>query len=292
MAVAEVVAREARSVVLDFEAEGGGEAADADGDGAAGEAGGDGILHRVFDEGLDGVGGNFGGGGGGVALEVEVEAVAEAGALDFEVVLDETEFLGEGDEAALLGVEGEAEEAGETFQHGFGAGRVIANQGEDGVDGIEEKVRLEAGFEGGKAGFGCELLGVLSFEFLGAEGPGGGLGLVAEAFEPVGDETDDKHQQEREADATLVDRPYGMGTREAEHDEGGRRGQGAGETDGAERAEIGCPSGDRPPHGGKDGDGWDDEGGQAADHVGVDEVREYEIAEPLPSVPSTDGEAE
>ena len=97
-------------------------------------------------------GGDFDGG---------VQLFAEADALDVEITLDEGEFLVEWDEGVGARVEGGAQEGGEAANDLFGAGGVLRDEGADGVEGIEEEVGVDPGFEGTEAGFGGELAGAL-----------------------------------------------------------------------------------------------------------------------------------
>jgi hypothetical protein len=132
-----------------------------DEDGAAVGLRGDSVLDGVFDEGLEGHGRNFGLGEGGGDVDGGAEFFAKANALDVEVAFDEGEFLAEGNEGVGARVEGGAEEIGEAADDLFGAGGILGDEGAYGVEGVEEEVGVDPGFEGAEAGFGGKLAGAL-----------------------------------------------------------------------------------------------------------------------------------
>src|SRR5208283_706894 len=75
------------------------------------------------------------------------DARAEAGFLDFEIVAHDFEFLAQRNQAAVLGVEREAEQGGELADGILGASGVGGDERGDGVESVEEKVRVNTGFE-------------------------------------------------------------------------------------------------------------------------------------------------
>lgn len=93
-----------------------------------------------------------------IDVPMDGEVAFKAHLFDFQVAAEEIDFDAEGDFGDADVVEGEAEEIGETYDHAFGAWRVGMNEFGDGVEGIEEKVRMELHAEGielggGEAGF-------------------------------------------------------------------------------------------------------------------------------------------
>src|SRR5438045_4000217 len=75
------------------------------------------------------------------------KARAKAGGFDLEVVANDFEFLLEGDEAGLVGVDGEAKKRGEFANGVFSAFGIGGDEGGDGVEGVEEEVGMNAGLE-------------------------------------------------------------------------------------------------------------------------------------------------
>ena len=191
-ALGDIGKEEAVAIVTDLQKERVGLAAGADLERGAFSAGAGDVLHGVFDESLQGVGRD--GPGAQIVGDVdgEAEAPAEAGLLDGEVICDELELVVERDGGALLGIERVAEEAGEALEHQLGASGIFPDEGEDGVDGVEEKVGLEAGLEGGEAGLGGEILGAFVEELLLLEFKGSAFAAVAEAFDEEGGDADEQ----------------------------------------------------------------------------------------------------
>ena len=126
------------------------------------------------------------------------ETRTEAGGFDFEVVANDFEFLIERDEAGLVGVDGEAEQRGELADGVFSAFGVGGDEGRDGVEGVEEEVGMNAGFERGEASFGEEFVGAFLLHLLCAECEAGGLKAVAESF--VGGDAETHEECDDEAD--------------------------------------------------------------------------------------------
>ena len=89
----------------------------------------------------------------------------------------------ERDKAALVGVEREAKKRGKFADGFFSAPGIGGNQRGDGVQGIEEEVGMNAGFERGEAGLGEQFVGALLLDLAGAQFEGCELELVAHGFE-------------------------------------------------------------------------------------------------------------
>jgi hypothetical protein len=86
--------------------------------------------------------------------EGEAETGAEAGAFAFEVVANEGEFGSERDRLAVSAGQGAAEEVGELAEDALGFGGLVRDDGRDRVEGIEEEVGTDLGFEGAGLGAG------------------------------------------------------------------------------------------------------------------------------------------
>lgn len=113
------------------------------------------MFDRILDEGLKGENGDAEGQSGGVDVEFGTEVVTEAELLDFEVGANDGEFLFEGDEGVVVAEE-VAEDIGE-IEDGLAGAR--GRGGDDAVEGIqsvEEEVRVDLGLEGAEFGLGEE----------------------------------------------------------------------------------------------------------------------------------------
>src|ERR1039458_9798860 len=75
------------------------------------------------------------------------QARAETGLLNFEIVANDFEFLAERHQAAVIGVEREAEQRGQLADSVFSSPGVSGNERGDGVESIEEEVGMDARFE-------------------------------------------------------------------------------------------------------------------------------------------------
>ncbi len=119
--------------------------------GAAGLA--DAVFDGVFDEGLEEQGRDGAGSGRGVDGDGGAEAVSEADGFEGEIVGDGGEFGLEGDGVGVVVAEAMAEDVREAGEHVLGAGGVEVDEGADGVEGVEQEVGVELGFEGAELGF-------------------------------------------------------------------------------------------------------------------------------------------
>jgi hypothetical protein len=158
------VRAEAGAIVADLKDELAVFAAGAEVDFAGLGVGFDAVADRVLDDGLEdevrdfGVQGVFGN------VHRDGEAVAETGLFDFEVALEEGDFVAERDDMFVGVVQGVAEEIAEFGDHAIGFFDVDVHEGADAVEGVEEEVRIELGLEGDEFG-----LGEAAFEFGGFE---------------------------------------------------------------------------------------------------------------------------
>lgn len=84
----------------------------------------------------------------GIQLGLEVQAGAEAESLDLQVEFEEADFVAEGDDGAGGLGQGEAKEFAERDEHFLGGARILAQEGGDGVEGVEEEVGLQLGLQG------------------------------------------------------------------------------------------------------------------------------------------------
>lgn len=119
------------------------------------------VFAGVFEKRKNEGGGGGDGAGGGIGVDGVDEAVFEAGFFEAQVAFELVEFDAERGEAALR-AEGVAEVVGEFLGDAFD-GVAVVFFGEDGVEGVEEKVRVDLGLELaelGGAGGGFEAGGV------------------------------------------------------------------------------------------------------------------------------------
>jgi hypothetical protein len=70
------------------------------------------------------------------------ELVAEADFFDVGVAFDHGEFLAERDEGMIAGIERGAQQGGEAADDLLGAGGIGCDERADGVEGVEEEVRM------------------------------------------------------------------------------------------------------------------------------------------------------
>jgi len=107
----------------------------------------DAVSDGVFNERLEHEGWNEAGAGARLEVELADETRAEADLLDIEVAVEEAEFILKGRLLAGGLGEGEAQEVGESDEHFLGGSGIFADERDDGVEGVEEKMRLELGLE-------------------------------------------------------------------------------------------------------------------------------------------------
>ncbi len=101
------------------------------------------VLDGVLDKRLEQQRGHERAGHAGRNVERRREPVAEADALDVEVVVEESDLVGEGDLALPRVVEHAAQEGAQAGHHAAHARRVALGEGGNGVERVEEKVRVE-----------------------------------------------------------------------------------------------------------------------------------------------------
>ena len=73
----------------------------------------------------------------------DVEPVAEARALDLDVAIEQLELARERHAIDRAGIERFPEELTEAADHPLGRGGILVNELRDGVQGVEEEVRME-----------------------------------------------------------------------------------------------------------------------------------------------------
>src|SRR5690606_21333124 len=71
------------------------------------------------------------------------QLVPEPDLLDGEVVVHEADLVGEGDERARAGVEGVPEDARQPLDGALGLARLLLDERGDGVERVEEEVRVD-----------------------------------------------------------------------------------------------------------------------------------------------------
>ena len=111
------------------------------------------LHHRLQNQGGHGGLGDFRG-----YVELDPETVAKAGFLDIEISAQKLHLFADGNHLLRRVREHVAEDAREAQSHDFGAGRIGGNQVGNGVEGIEQKMRIDLGTEGSQFGFGDLLL--------------------------------------------------------------------------------------------------------------------------------------
>jgi hypothetical protein len=77
--------------------------------------------------------------------------------------------VGQRHQPALAGVEREAEQRGQPLHHALGVIGIVLNERADGVERVEEKVRLQTGLERGQPGLQRQLAVALGLELAGAQ---------------------------------------------------------------------------------------------------------------------------
>jgi len=116
---------------------------------------GNAVLDGVFDERLHGEGGR------GVSLQrrrqvqLHLQRVAEAHLFDLQVVPHEGEFLFERHERLAARLQNVAEDGGEMLDGRLGALGLHVDERGDGVEGVEQEMRIDLGAQGGQFGAGA-----------------------------------------------------------------------------------------------------------------------------------------
>ena len=137
----------------------------AQGDGAAVDARLEAVLDAVFDERLEQDAGDEDVEGSRIDFLFDVQLVgAEADHFDVEVVVGEAEFVAQGDVGVVI-LEQRAQDVGELHGHFAGEFGLDADQGRDGVEGVEEEVGIDLTLQGVEAGFEQEMLLLFELHF-------------------------------------------------------------------------------------------------------------------------------
>ena len=110
------------------------------------------------------------------------QTLSEARLLDLQIVADDFEFLAEWRQAALIGVEREAQQRGKFADRIFGQLRIPGNQRGDGVERVEKKVGMDARFERREPRLGQQLVSALLLHLARAQFERGRLELVAQSL--------------------------------------------------------------------------------------------------------------
>jgi hypothetical protein len=240
----------------------------------------DAMFDGVFDEGLEEQWRDRAVGGGGVDGDGGAETVGEADGFEGEIVGDGGEFGLERDGVGVVVAEAVAEDVRQAGEHVLGAGGVEVDEGADGVEGVEEEVGVELGFEGAELGFAE---GELELGFAVLAGA-----LVGEA--DVEEDPDADGEEHAPPEAGGGDEAPGAGGEEAVDgdDEGGEQeadGDGAGGEKGPEGGE-GLAGGAAAMDGAAELMGQADAGGDE------DGVAGEEGAEGFAAVEEIDGDAD
>ena len=75
--------------------------------------------------------------------KVDGKTIPEARILDLQIAVEDLELFLQRDLRAIFQIERHAEQVAEADDHGIGGGGIVVDQLGDGVQGVEEEVRLE-----------------------------------------------------------------------------------------------------------------------------------------------------
>jgi hypothetical protein len=121
-------------------------------DDAAGSLGFDAMFDGVFDEWLEDECGNHGVEHRGIDGILDAKSVAKPPFLNRKVTTEKIEFATQGNFLFVGGVEGGSQQFAEVSEHVVRSGGVAVNEGRDGVERVEEEMRIELHLECGETG--------------------------------------------------------------------------------------------------------------------------------------------
>lgn len=208
--------RQAVAIIFDREQEAGGKKAGSKPDGATAGSAGEAVADGVFDEGLKDQSGDNGVLGMGSNVEDETETVSEADALDGEVVVEGGKFFAERDVEAIFCFDGVAEEVAQVFDHATGEAWLGIDLGGDGIQCVEEEVRVELVAEGVEGGLGGEAFEAFGAEFAQEEALVVTGGKDGGEDEPVDDPGPEEHGLEDGAEELRGSKARGRGPAEGD----------------------------------------------------------------------------
>ena len=131
---------------------------------AAGGPGDDAVSNGIFDQRLQQKTGDHDIERVVAGIHRDGDASFEAGGFNGQIVVEEGEFFGEGDEGPRTKSERGAEKIAEAFHQAAGGGRIGFGEGADSVERVKEEVRMNLGAEGLQLSFGETALELSGFE--------------------------------------------------------------------------------------------------------------------------------